>query len=63
MARTSVTPSRGGFLQRDLEVQFHSLHREMNRLFDDIFHGRVHSAVQQNSAQRAAASTAKAKSA
>jgi len=50
MAQTSVTPSRGGFLQRDLETPFHSLHREMNRLFDDIFHGRARSAAQESSA-------------
>jgi HSP20 family protein len=50
MAQTSVTPGRGGFLQRDLETPFHSLHREMNRLFDDIFHGWARSAAQESSA-------------
>jgi len=52
MARNSLTPARsGGFIQRDLEAPFHSLHREMNRLFDDIFHGRRHTSLQASSEQ------------
>ena len=42
MARNSLTPTQGGFLQRDVEAPLHSLHREVNRLFDDIFRGQVH---------------------
>ncbi|MGE7471921.1 Hsp20/alpha crystallin family protein [Bosea sp. NPDC003192] len=28
-------------LERSIETPFHALHREMNRLFDDVFHGRL----------------------
>jgi HSP20 family protein len=45
MAGNSLT----GFIQRDLEAPFHSLHREMNRVFDDIFHGRHSSPPQAGS--------------
>lgn len=27
-------------LERSVEAPFHALHREVNRLFDDVFHGR-----------------------
>lgn len=28
-------------LERRVEAPFHALHREVNRLFDDVFHGRL----------------------
>ncbi len=51
MARNSPTSARsGGPVERALlEAPFHSLHREMNRLFDDIFHGRLHGPPHANS--------------
>src|SRR5687768_11065133 len=36
MARNFMTPFRGGRFGAD---SFQLLHREMNRLFDDVFHG------------------------
>lgn len=44
MARNSPTSSRTvGTPERALlEAPFRSLHREMNHLFDDLFHGRLH---------------------
>ncbi len=55
MARNSVTPDRsGGLVERALlEAPFHSLHREMNRLFDDIFHGRLHGPLHASSEKHA----------
>ena len=37
------TPNRPehSLLERGIETPFHALHREMNRLFDDVFHGRL----------------------
>lgn len=51
MARTPPTPSRaGGSTERALlEAPFRSLHRELNNLFDDIFHGRLHGPVHAHS--------------
>ena len=37
MARNPLSPYRSGGLQADLIDPFQSLHREMNRLFDDVF--------------------------
>lgn len=55
MARNSATPARsGGVVERALlEAPFHSLHREMNRLFDDIFHGRLHGPLHAGSEKHA----------
>ncbi len=55
MARNSVSPARsGGVVERALlEAPFHSLHREMNRLFDDIFHGRLHGPLHASSGKHA----------
>jgi len=36
MARHSLTPFQGGLIRGDPFLQ---LHREMNRLFDDVFRG------------------------
>lgn len=47
MIRTSVTPARVvGVVEHELAAPFHSLHRDVNRLFDDLF--RHHSAAPQN---------------
>ncbi len=55
MARNPQTPSRtdGGTERALLEAPFRSLHREMNHLFDDIFHGRLHGAAQASPQQYA----------
>lgn len=34
-------PSAPSLLERGVETPFHALHRDMNRLFDDLFHGRL----------------------
>ncbi|WP_089175448.1 Hsp20/alpha crystallin family protein [Bosea sp. AS-1] len=35
-------------LAQSVEAPFHALHREMNRLFDDVFHGRLSGAGRQD---------------
>jgi HSP20 family protein len=53
MVRNSLVPVHsGGFLERDFGRPFLSLHREMNRLFDDVFHGRSGDRMQDGSLQR-----------
>jgi HSP20 family protein len=39
MARNPLSPYRSGGLSSDYSDPFLSLHREMNRLFDDVFRG------------------------
>jgi HSP20 family protein len=39
MARGFLTPFRGGLTESSYADPFLSLHREMNRLFDDVFRG------------------------
>jgi HSP20 family protein len=52
MVRNSLVPVHsGGFLERDFGRPFLSLHREMNRLFDDVFHGRSGDRMQDGSLQ------------
>jgi HSP20 family protein len=42
MVRNPMTPFRsGGMSQRGFGDPFLSLHREMNRLFDDVFNDRL----------------------
>lgn len=46
--------ARNSLVERALlEAPFHSLHREMNRLFDDIFHGRLQSPLHADTAKHA----------
>jgi len=60
MAQTSSTPVPAGTpgrsagpLVRDLEHPLFSIHREMSRLFDDVFHRRSSGSMQDSSRQYA----------
>lgn len=52
MARNPLTQNRVvGVVEHEIAAPFHSLHRQMNQLFEDIFRGRLHGAHPASAAQ------------